>query len=451
MSRTKGRPKPRPISPADVMDLTGGTPSPSPSPSPPRSKQPSVGPAKRHLEALKKKLDELAVRYAAIQGASMGTASPERQNAIDDMDESIKTQQDKIRRYIDTNFGGVDPTPLSAGTMFRMTPSRSGGPLGASVAPSRTRSRTLDPAGVTVGAKTYSTADRSYSRSMARTTMGRADDGTPFVSRASLSRSPSPVTVPVRRIAPLQYRPIVEGSRRSMHGTRPPKFLVGKEADAHRRAFSVARGAPAQRRVDLSVETPYTGTERNTSYTHLIEGDLAPVGRVHLVKMGSYVGDQRENHIMSQMDADANMGAQSLREQSRRGPFKRSSGRSRIMDRSAHVAYRRRRGAIEITISRGITNHELDTLIAKLGAHRLSTRSAFLYLIKGNSKKLVARLDKVNLEKFRDKIHDCLSKYSTIGLLVQDTFQKGALHKGFSHGMEMKEQMRQMPALFATN
>jgi hypothetical protein len=178
------------------------------------------------------------------------------------------------------------------------------------------------------------------------------------------------------------------------------------------------------------VETVYHGAERNTSYTHLIEGDLAPVGRVHLVKMGDAVGDQRENHIMSQMDADSNMGAQLLREQSKRGPFKRSSGRSRVMDRSAHVSYRRRLGAIEITITRGITDHELDTLISKMGAHRLSTHGAFLYILKGNSKKLVARLDKVNLETFRNKIRDCLDKYPRMGLLIQDTYEKGALHKG---------------------
>jgi hypothetical protein len=93
----------------------------------------------------------------------------------------------------------------------------------------------------------------------------------------------------------------------------------------------------------------------------------------------------------------------------------------------------------------------LDTLISKMGAHRLSTHGAFLYILKGNSKKLVARLDKVNLETFRNKIRDCLDKYPRMGLLIQDTYEKGALHKGYSHGMEMKENMRQMKNLFATN
>ena len=205
------------------------------------------------------------------------------------------------------------------------------------------------------------------------------------------------------------------------------------------------------RQHNLSVETVAKGTERNTSYNHMIEGDLAPVGRVHLVKMGNQVGDQRDNHILAQMDADSNMGAKTLLQRSKRGPFKRSSGRSRIMSRTAHVSYRRRNNALEITVRRGVTSQEMDTLIAKLGAHRLTTRSSFLYLIKGGSKKLVSRLSNVNLEKFRAKIDDCLDKYSSIGLLVQDTFTKGALHKGYSHGMEMTEAMRKNRALFATN
>ena len=205
------------------------------------------------------------------------------------------------------------------------------------------------------------------------------------------------------------------------------------------------------RKHNLSVETVFKGAERNTSYTHLIDGDLAPVGRVHLVKMGNAVGDQRDNHILTQMDADANMGAKTLLQRSKRGPFKRSSGRSRIMAKTAHVSYRRRNGALEITVRRGITESEMDTLIAKLGAHRLSTGTSFLYIIKGGSKKLISRLSSIKLEKLREQIHECLDKYSSIGLLVQDTYRKGALHKGYSHGMEMEEALRKMPGLKASN
>jgi len=199
-----------------------------------------------------------------------------------------------------------------------------------------------------------------------------------------------------------------------------------------------------QQQTSLAVETPYQGAE-TTSYTHMIEGDIRPaVGRVHLVRIGDQAGDERDNHILAEMDADANMGAKKLREQSRRGPFKSSTGRSRVMDRSAHVAYRRRLRALEITISRGVTMHEMDTLIGKLGAHRLATHGSFLYFIKGNSRKKLGALDRIDLRKLRDQIEECLDKHRACGLLVQDTQERGTMHKAYSHGMEMKENFRKM-------
>ena len=185
--------------------------------------------------------------------------------------------------------------------------------------------------------------------------------------------------------------------------------------------------------------------EVHTSYTHLIEGDLAPVGRVHLVRLGPDVGDERERHILTQMDADSNMGARHLEQRSRRGPFKRQPyGRSRVMDASAHVKYRRRGRAFEITVKRGITDYELDTLIAKLSAHRLATHGSFLFLIKGGSKKKLGNIDRINMEKLRRKIDDCLSKYKVIGLLLQDTAEPGVLHRGYSHSATSKEAYRNL-------
>ena len=90
--------------------------------------------------------------------------------------------------------------------------------------------------------------------------------------------------------------------------------------------------APARRRNDLHA----TVGAQHTSYNHLITGDLAPIGRVHLVGLGPDVGDEQDAHILTQLDADANMGAKKLLAR-RKGPFKASRGPSRIMDRSAHV------------------------------------------------------------------------------------------------------------------
>lgn len=188
----------------------------------------------------------------------------------------------------------------------------------------------------------------------------------------------------------------------------------------------------------------------HTSYTHLIHGDLAPVGRVHLVSLGPDTGDQREQHILTQLDADANMGAQNLRQRSRRGPFRQSTGRSRVMDRSAHVAYRRRGHALEITIRRGVTEYEIDVLIGKLSSHRMASQRADLYIISSSRKKL-GDLDRIDMSKLRRMIDNELKKRATIGLLVQDCYTKGLLHKGYSHSMDFTRQNLDMMqgALFA--
>jgi hypothetical protein len=149
------------------------------------------------------------------------------------------------------------------------------------------------------------------------------------------------------------------------------------------------------------------------------------------------------------MDADANMGANNLRH-NKRGPFKTSTGRSRVMDRSRHVAYRRRGYAMEITVSRGVTDHEMETLIGKLSAHRISSQHADLILI-ASSRKNLGDLDRIDMEKLRERIYKELQKRATIGLLLQDRITKGILHKGYSHSMTFKEDSRNFlkSALFA--
>jgi hypothetical protein len=100
--------------------------------------------------------------------------------------------------------------------------------------------------------------------------------------------------------------------------------------------------------------------------------------------------------------------------------------------------------ALEITISRGVTQYEMDTLVGKLGAHRLATRGSFLYIIKGNSRKKISRLDRIDLNKLRDKIYECLTKYRVCGLVVQDTQKRGPLQKAQNHSMVTKQNFREM-------
>lgn len=194
-------------------------------------------------------------------------------------------------------------------------------------------------------------------------------------------------------------------------------------------------------RRDLRVERAPTGVSGHTSYNHLIQGDLAPIGRVHLVTLGPLVGDEESRHFLSQMDADSNLGARRMLDAGRRGPFRNSSGASRVMDRSAHVSYRRRGHSIEITILRGVTSYEMDTLIGKLGAHRLSTVQTTLFFIDGKKKKL-GNLDRVDLEKLRDKVHKALEKRRQVGIEISDLRDRGILHKSAGHKREMKASMR---------
>ena len=170
----------------------------------------------------------------------------------------------------------------------------------------------------------------------------------------------------------------------------------------------------------------------HTSYNHLIQGDLAPIGRVHLVSMGRLTGDLESQHFLAEMDADANMGAKRMLDASRRGPFKSHTGRSRVMDRSAHVTYRRRGHRIEIEIARGVTAHELDTLMGKLAGHRMSTVHSHVFIVNGRRRKL-GLLNRINLEKLRTMIHEILEKRRKVGLLVSDDAKHGLMHKPSGH------------------
>lgn len=267
----------------------------------------------------------------------------------------------------------------------------------------------------------------------------------PVDEKEQPARAPSPQiggAAPATITRP-QIRP-----RPKPHGERPARRRRGVKSElVARRMFEAVPqpvGMPRkQRQQSLIAQPSASGLTEHTSYTHLIEGDLAPVGRVHLVALGPDTGDEREQHILTQLDADSNMGAQNLRERSRRGPFRTSTGRSRVMDRTAHVAYRRRGHAMEITVRRGITDSEMETLIGKLSAHRIASQRADLYLISGSRKKM-GDLDRIDMEKLRTKIYAELQKRPTIGLLVQDVHTKGLLHKGYSHSMTFKENNRKM-------
>ena len=111
------------------------------------------------------------------------------------------------------------------------------------------------------------------------------------------------------------------------------------------------------------------------------------------------------------------------------------------MDRSAHVTYRRRGHSLEITVLRGVTPYEMDTLIGKLGAHRVSTVKTHVFIVDGKRKKL-GNIDRVDLEKLRTMIHKVLETRRKVGILLTDTKEHGILHSKTGHERSMKAHMR---------
>ena len=97
---------------------------------------------------------------------------------------------------------------------------------------------------------------------------------------------------------------------------------------------------------------------------HLMQTDnnVQPVmGRVHMVRVP---GKAPSKHFMRDVLGDVNEGQKLLVTKGRRGPFAAQTGRSTVMDRSRHVSYRSRYGAMEITVSRGVHSTEVDALLS---------------------------------------------------------------------------------------
>ena len=105
--------------------------------------------------------------------------------------------------------------------------------------------------------------------------------------------------------------------------------------------------------------------------------------------------------------------------------------------------YRKRGYTLEITIKRGVNEHEMDTLIGKLAAHRIGSHRCVVTLVVGKEKKL-GDITRIDLEKLRKKLYAELEKRATIGLTLTDVEAKGILHKGFAHEMKFKNMNRKI-------
>ena len=170
-------------------------------------------------------------------------------------------------------------------------------------------------------------------------------------------------------------------------------------------------------------------------------GRQAAMGAVHMVRPGANYSDK---HFMVDAEGDINEGAKVVKERSRKGPFRQERGRSTIMDRTAHVMYRKRSGGFEITVRRGAVRQEFQTLLSKLEMHRMSTSGSLVTLIKGNKRFRLGKLTEINMSYLRDLIEDCLEQYGSCGLEITETVQsgEGALYKPAVHNKRFKAKAR---------
>ena len=192
-------------------------------------------------------------------------------------------------------------------------------------------------------------------------------------------------------------------------------------------------------RINLGMEVPAAGGRHLAGRHLLVPGDdgADPVmGAVHLVRAG---GDPSEKHFLFDIEGDVNEGQKRLVAKARRGPFKSHSGASTVMDRSAHVVYRQRKGAMEITVKRGAIARELDLLIAKLKAHMQSVPFTAVVFIRGGKKYRLGKLGDLGLAKLRGMILQALAAFSQCGVhLVEAKSRTGAMYRGSVHGPKFK-------------
>ena len=161
----------------------------------------------------------------------------------------------------------------------------------------------------------------------------------------------------------------------------------------------------------------YVGAQRG--------GQVPPYGRVHLVQMANIAGPA---HFMNELVQDAN--ETRLRVQrSRSGPFRGTSGHIKTMARSAHVVYRVRGGVLQITVYRGVIKTEMDVLVGKLGAHRISTEKTICTIVVRGKKRKLGDLQTLDLAALRGAILSSLSKAKTVGISLHDIGKRGSLHR----------------------
>lgn len=179
------------------------------------------------------------------------------------------------------------------------------------------------------------------------------------------------------------------------------------------------------------------------NHVHLMQTDnnVQPVmGTVHMVRPARGFNDK---HFMHDVEGDINEGQKVLVERSKRGPFKDRTGRSTVMDRSAHISYRKRAGLFEITVRRGVIGSELQQLLSKLSMHRMSVHGSHLVIIKGRKRYRLGPLAEIDMHYLIELVDECIQQYGSCGLeITESRAGTGALYKGAVHKARFKSSAR---------
>ena len=169
-------------------------------------------------------------------------------------------------------------------------------------------------------------------------------------------------------------------------------------------------------------------------------------GQVTMVKPGSGATGE---HFMYGLEKEMTDNQVLMVEESRKGPFKNETGRSRIIHSTANTVYRRRGSNMEITITRKATLPEIQILIAKLNAHSMmnGATSFLTLLLRGQSYRMGA-LAGVNLDLLRKQILEGLRKHGSAGVLVTDV-RSGPLTEFQVHSYNFASQVLRDKSMFA--
>ena len=179
---------------------------------------------------------------------------------------------------------------------------------------------------------------------------------------------------------------------------------------------------------------------RVSHYAHWMHspniGRHGTMGRVHMVRPSAYIHrDSMQNHFMTELEDDMNMGRSMLRAKSNR--IFRSKDPSRIENKTAHIEYRQRARTTEITMKVGISAFEINVLKTKLATHRGYTTQTVLQLIIGAERHNLGFLRNIDLDKLIRRIMGLLSTKRTVGLRLVDEVSRTAINSN----VDMRSQM----------